>query len=213
MKHGRSKKRYSKRRRLTESLRNQENPDAVKLIGIGAIAGIAAHDNYLMLKPENWASFFNEKIPVAVNSIGSFFGATDTWKTFATYIVDNYQDNETTVSQIIAAMPEALGKQILKLCSDPDCMKDVIEPKNLGLLALIGVPLSVYLYVKISGTEHEKEVLEKKLKQAKRFSESSNHKRRRLQQLTDMDSSSEDSESFSRSNRPRSSRRRNKNHV
>jgi hypothetical protein len=104
--------------------------------------------------------------------------------------------------------------------------KKVIDPKKLGYLVLIGVPLSVYLYVQLSGTDQEKEVLEKKLQEAKRLSESSssssNKKRRRLQQLTDMDLSSEDSfssdsNSIKSSNRPesrrRSRRRRNKNHV
>jgi hypothetical protein len=239
MKENRSKKRYSHKKRKASLKTREKVPEkpkkeevsTIKLIGIPAatrVAATAAVGTFAMLKPDSWATFFSRSIDDAAVSINYFVQGGETWHSFANYILGTGYDRTTMkVSDVIAAMPKALGEKILKLCTNPtECAEKVIDPKKLGYLVLIGVPLSVYLYVQLSGTDQEKEVLEKKLQEAKRLSESSssssNKKRRRLQQLTDMDLSSEDSfssdsKSIKSSNRPesrrRSRRRRNKYHV
>jgi hypothetical protein len=49
----------------------------------------------------------------------------------------------------------------------------MVTEQTLGYLAIVGIPLSVYLFVKFRGTDHEKEVLERKLREAKRISDES----------------------------------------
>jgi hypothetical protein len=232
MKQNRSKRRRKESFRNRETVKVIEKPkieedNNLKLIGIGTatrVAATAAVGTFAMLKPDSWATFFSESINNAAKSINYFIGGKETWNSFAQYILSADYKQSMKVSDVIAAMPKALGDQILNLTNDAEGLaKNVIDPKNLGLLVLIGVPLSVYLYVQLSGTDEEKEILEKKLQEAKRLSESSIYKKRRIQQLTDMDSSSEDSfsnDSLSsnkpqskRSRRSRSMRRRNKNHV
>lgn len=178
-----------------------------------AATGAATVVAYQALKPESWSAFFGEPLSKAVNSIAGFLPKAELWNTFANAIVEGGE--KADVSDIIAQIPGALGAKMQTLCSNPETCKGIISPKTTGYLALIGVPLSVYLYVKFQGTKEEKEVLERKLREARRSTEESSDKhikRRRtnkLRQLSDIEtssfsqSSSDDKSSDDKSNRKR----------
>jgi hypothetical protein len=188
-----------------------------------AATGAATVVAYQALKPESWSKFFGEPLSKAVNSIAGFLPKTELWNTFAKAIVTS--DETKTVSEIIALIPGALGAKIQTLCSDPTKCAEIISNETTGYLALIGVPLSVYLYVKFQGTTEEKEVLKRKLREARRSTEETSDKhikRRRtnkLRQLSDIetssfsqsssddkssdDKSSDDKSSYDKSNRKR----------
>jgi hypothetical protein len=159
-----------------------------------AATGAATVVAYQALKPESWSKFFGESLNAAAKSIGSFLPDLGLWNTFAKAIVDNGETQK--VSDIIALIPGALGAKIQTLCSDPKKCADIISNETTGYLALIGVPLSVYLYVKFQGTTEEKEVLKRKLREARRSTEETSDKhikRRRtnkLRQLSDIETSS-----------------------
>lgn len=184
----------------------------------GAATGAATVVAYQALKPESWSKFFSESVNAASSSIAKYLPDLGLWNTVANAIVKD--GNTQPVSEIIAQIPGALGAKMQTLCSNPDICKGIISPKTTGYLALIGVPLSVYLYVKFQGTKEEKEVLERKLREARRSTEESSDKhikRRRtnkLRQLSDIetssfsqssndDKSSDDKSSDDKSNRKR----------
>ena len=190
----------------------------VAAAAIGAATGAATVGAYQALKPESWSAFFGEPLSKAVNSIASFLPKAEFWDTFAKAIMTDGHTKE--VSEIIAQIPGALGAKMQTLCSNPATCKDIISHETTGYLALIGVPLSVYLYVKFQGTKEEKEVLERKLREARRSTEETSDKhikRRRtnkLRQLSDIetssfsqssndDKSSDDKSSDDKSNRKR----------
>ena len=160
----------------------------------GAATGAASVVAYQALKPDSWSKFFGESLDAASKSIGDFLPKLGVWNTFANAIVTG--GNTQTVSEIIAQIPGALGAKIQTLCSDPKKCADIISNETTGYLALIGVPLSVYLYVKFQGTTEEKEVLKRKLREARRSTEETSDKhikRRRtnkLRQLSDIETSS-----------------------
>jgi len=166
----------------------------VAAAAIGAATGAATVGAYQALKPESWSTFFGESIKTATTSIGKFLPDTGLWNSFAKAIVEN--GDKVEVSEIIAKIPGALGAKIQTLCSDAKTCEGIISPQTTGYLALIGVPLSVYLYVKFQGTKEEKEVLERKLREARRSTEETSDrriKRRRtnkLRQLSDIEPSS-----------------------
>ena len=159
-----------------------------------AATGAATVVAYQALKPASWSQFFGQSVNAASSSIGSFLPDLGLWNTFAKAIVDGGGDKP--VSDIIALIPGALGAKIQTLCSDPKKCADIISNETTGYLALIGVPLSVYLYVKFQGTTEEKEVLKRKLREARRSTEETSDKhikRRRtnkLRQLSDIETSS-----------------------
>lgn len=187
----------------------------------GAATGAATVVAYQALKPESWSTFFGEPLSKAVNSIAGFLPKAELWNTFANAIVEGGE--KADVSAIIAQIPKALGAKMQTLCSDPKTCEGIISPKTTGYLALIGVPLSVYLYVKFQGTKEEKEVLERKMREARRSTEESSDKhikRRRtnkLRQLSDIEtssfsqSSSDDKSSDDKSSDIRSNRKRRRN--
>ena len=195
-----------------------------------AATGAATVVAYQALKPASWSQFFGQSVNAASSSIGSFLPDLGLWNTFAKAIVDGGGDKP--VSDIIALIPGALGAKIQTLCSDPTKCAEIISNETTGYLALIGVPLSVYLYVKFQGTTEEKEVLKRKLREARRSTEETSDKhikRRRtnkLRQLSDIetssfsqsssddkssdDKSSDDKSSYDKSNRKR--RRKSRRH-
>jgi len=118
---------------------------------------------------DNWSGFFGETIKTATKPVTDYVSNLKLWEKLAESVV---KDGATKpVTEVIAAMPEALGNQMQRICSNQNACADKISPQTLGYLAIIGVPLSVYLYVKFRGTEHEKKVLERELRRAKRISE------------------------------------------
>ena len=160
----------------------------------GAATGAASVVAYQALKPESWSKFFGKSLDAASKSIARFWSDLGLWNTFANAIVDG--GDKTDVSAIIALIPGALGAKIQTLCSGENACRDIISNETTGYLALIGVPLSVYLYVKFQGTTEEKEVLKRKLREARRSTEETSDKhikRRRtnkLRQLSDIETSS-----------------------
>ena len=184
----------------------------------GAATGAATVVAYQALKPDSWSKFFGESLNSATGSIGKFLPDLGLWNTIANAIMTD--GHKKDVSDIIAQIPGALGAKMQTLCSDPGTCKNIISHETTGYLALIGVPLSVYLYVKFQGTKEEKEVLERKLREARRSTEETSDKhikRRRtnkLRQLSDIetssfsqssndDKSSDDKSSDDKSNRKR----------
>lgn len=121
---------------------------------------------------DNWSGFFGEKAAEATNHVNTFVGDLKLWDTLSNAIM---KDGSTKpVSEVISAIPGALGENLKKLCPSGNCGKGtIVSNETLGYLAIIGVPLSVYLFVKFRGTDHEKEVLERKLREAKRISDES----------------------------------------
>ena len=196
----------------------EEDKKLVAAAVTGAATGAATVVAYQALKPELWSKFFGDSIDAASTSIGQYWPNSGLWNTFANAIVTN--GDNAKVSEIIAQIPGALGAKIQTLCSDAKTCEGIISPQTLGYLALIGVPLSVYLYVKFQGTTEEKEVLKRKLREARRSTEETSDKhikRRRtnkLRQLSDIetssfsqsssdDKSSDDKSSYDKSNRKR----------
>ena len=196
----------------------EEDARLVTAAKIGAATGAATVVAYQALKPDSWSKFFGESLDAASNSLTKLGLGLDLWNTFANAIVDNGKNQK--VSEIIALIPGALGAKIQTLCSDPAKCAEIISNETTGYLALIGVPLSVYLYVKFQGTTEEKEVLKRKLREARRSTEETSDKhikRRRtnkLRQLSDIetssfsqsssdDKSSDDKSSYDKSNRKR----------
>jgi hypothetical protein len=172
----------------------EEDKKLVAAAVTGAATGAATVVAYQALKPVDWSKFFGAPLSQAVNSIAGFLPKAELWNTFADAIVKD--GNTQPVSEIIAKIPGALGAKIQTLCSNKDTCAGIISPETLGYLALIGVPLSVYLYVKFQGTTEEKEVLKRKLREARRSTEETSDKhikRRRtnkLRQLSDIETSS-----------------------
>jgi hypothetical protein len=205
--------------KYSRSTRRRTSSDAdTKLVAaavIGAATGAATVGAYQALKPELWSKFFGESINAATKSIGYFLPNTGLWNSFAKAIVDN--GDKLDVSEIIAQIPGALGTKIQTLCANAKTCEEIISPQTTGYLALIGVPLSVYLYVKFQGTKEEKEVLERKLREARRSTEETSDrriKRRRtskLRQLSEIEpsnfsqSSSDDKSSDDKSSDDKSS--------
>ena len=185
----------------------EEDKKLVEAAVTGAATGAATVVAYQELKPKVWSTFFGESLDTASSSIGSFLPDSGLWNTFAKAIVD--QGETKKVSDIIALIPGALGAKIQTLCSGKNACTDIISNETTGYLALIGVPLSVYLYVKFQGTTEENEVLKRKLREARRSTEETSDKhikRRRtnkLRQLSDIETSSDDKSSDDKSNRKR----------
>ena len=119
---------------------------------------------------ENWGTFFTESDSAATTNVKTFVGSLNLWENLSNAIMEN--GSTKPVSEVISAIPGALGENLKKLCPSGECGKGtIVSNETLGYLAIIGVPLSVYLFVKFRGTNHEKEVLERKLREAKRMSD------------------------------------------
>lgn len=163
-----SSSRRRRRRTRTESSKTKEKDDS----NLGKFmfpVGVAIAGRQGSKLVDNWSGFFGETIKTATKPVTDYVSSLGLWEKLANGVVEG--GDTKSVTEVIAAMPEALGKQMQRLCSEPKACADKISPQTLGYLAIIGVPLSVYLYVKFRGTEHEKKVLERELRRAKRISE------------------------------------------
>ncbi len=145
---------------------------------------------------------------------------SDAWKTLAQKITGS-QDANIRIKDVISQIPGKTGEYLNNLCGTTNCTK-IISDNKIALLVTAGVSLSVYLYTQFQGTKKEKEVLERKLREARRSTEETSDrriKRRRtskLRQLSEIepssfshsisddkssDTSSDDKSSYIRSNR------------
>jgi len=118
------------------------------------------------IDPSWWSQYFATPISSAYNSVHSF--VTGDWSKI------NGEDVWTKVGDGDAATYKInwnlIPNSISKLCGDnPEslCYKHI----NKSLLALAGISLGMYLYVKLKGTKKEKAILERRLRDARRLSE------------------------------------------
>ena len=152
-----------------------------------------------------------------------YFKNLGAWKTLAEKVTGS-SDANIRIKDVISQIPGKTGEYLNNLCGTTNCTK-IISDNKIALLATAGVSLSVYLYTQFQGTKEEKEVLERKLREARRSTEESSDKhikRRRtnkLRQLSDIetssfsqsssddkssdDKSSDDKSSYDKSNRKR----------
>jgi hypothetical protein len=139
------------------------------LLGIGIAVGGRQGSKAVDRIVDYWESYFNTPAATASAEAGSFVNKYNLWKKLAdTIMTDGSTKN---VSEVISAIPGALGTKIQSLCPANICDKTMVTEQTLGYLAIVGIPLSVYLFVKFRGTDHEKQVLERKLREAKRISD------------------------------------------
>ena len=123
-----------------------------------------------------------------------YFKNLDAWKTLAQKVTGS-QETNIRIKDVILQIPGKTGEYLNTLCGTTNCTK-IISDNKIALLATAGVSLSVYLYTQFQGTKEEKEVLERKLREARRSTEESSDKhikRRRtnkLRQLSDIETSS-----------------------
>ena len=123
-----------------------------------------------------------------------YFKNLDAWKTLAQKVT-GLEETNIRIKDVISQIPGKTGEYLNTLCGKTDCTK-IISDNKIALLATAGVSLSVYLYTQFQGTKEEKEVLERKLREARRSTEESSDKhikRRRtnkLRQLSDIEMSS-----------------------
>jgi hypothetical protein len=123
-----------------------------------------------------------------------YFKNSDAWKTLAQKVTGS-QETKIRIKDVISQIPGKTGEYLNNLCGTTNCTK-IISDNKIALLATAGVSLSVYLYTQFQGTKKEKEVLERKLREARRSTEETSDrriKRRRtskLRQLSDIEPSS-----------------------
>lgn len=94
-----------------------------------------------------------------------------------------------SIVDIIDKIPGAVGDQIHKVCFGNEDCKSMVSRETLGNLAIVGIPLAIYLYVKFKGTDEEKENMETKLREARRMTEETSDrrmKRRRTNKLREL---------------------------
>jgi hypothetical protein len=127
-------------------------------------------------------------------SYSDYIKNLDAWKTLAQKVTGSQQSN-IRIKDVISQIPGKTGEYLNTLCGTTNCTK-IISDNKIALLATAGVSLSVYLYTQFKGTKEEKEVLERKLREARRSTEETSDKhikRRRtnkLRQLSDIETSS-----------------------
>ena len=118
-----------------------------------------------------WEYFFSTNKGSAIGNVKEYF--QDGWATISDNVwktikvegkPDTYEINW-----------DLIPTSIQKLCGDTTktdvqnspCFKHI----NKSLLALAGISLGMYLYVKLKGTKKENEIMEKRLRDARRLSE------------------------------------------
>jgi hypothetical protein len=117
-----------------------------------------------------WEYFFSTDKGSAIGNVKEYF--QDGWNTISSNVWTEVTENGKTISKINW---DLIPTSIQKLCGDTTktdvqkspCFKHI----NKSLLALAGISLGMYLYVKLKGTKKENEIMEKRLRDARRLSE------------------------------------------
>jgi hypothetical protein len=160
-----------------------------------------------------WKYFFSTDEKSAISSVKGFFNGT--WNTISDNVWNKVEvDGKTTYTINWDLIPNS----IKKLCGDPasEDVKNSIcyQHINKSLLALAGISLGMYLYVKLKGTKKEKAILERRLRDARRLSEDTsddtNTKSLRRRKTGRLRAYSELSDSFSEESPKRRPSRRNR---
>ncbi len=174
----RSKHKRSDSRTSSSSSSRKARPEKVAdsnldkaIMGVGIAVAGRQGSKAVDVIVNTWGETFTDSISRATSAVTEFVAHYSSWDTLANAIME--KGSEKSVSDVILAIPGALGKKIQSLCPANTCDKTVVTEQTLGYLAIVGIPLSVYLFVKFRGTAHEKEVLERKLREAKRISDES----------------------------------------
>jgi hypothetical protein len=161
------------------------------------------------IDPSWWSTYFATPISSAYGSVHSF--VTGDWSKI------NGEDVWTKVGDGDAATYKInwnlIPNSISNLCGDSKtslCYQHI----NKSLLALAGISLGMYLYVKLKGTKKEKAILERRLRDARRLSEDTsddtNTKSLKRRKTGRVRAYSELSDSFSQESPKRRPSRRNR---